>query len=152
MSLGPILSHKNPAQVLSGFCTSQTLGCSGRKLVTLPNKFSCSLISHNSAEPNPSSNGNLKWLILLLNLLQTICMSWLLSEHPIKAKVSLNCLVRESQAQALSSFWMSPRGCSHTQLAFHPANTFFFFFIKVSLPVLIYFLDTESRHDRNLAS
>lgn len=62
VGLGLQMSHKNPAQVLPRFCTSQTLGYSGRKLVTLPNKSSCSLISHNSAESNFSSNGNLKWL------------------------------------------------------------------------------------------
>lgn len=43
-----------------GFCASQTLGYSGRKLVTLPNKSVCALISHNSAESNHNLNGNKK--------------------------------------------------------------------------------------------
>lgn len=40
-------------------CVSQTLGYSGRKLVTLPNKSSCSLISYNS-ECNHNSCENEK--------------------------------------------------------------------------------------------
>lgn len=54
----------HPPGIQPGFCVelcaSQTLGYSGRKLVPLPNKISCSLISHNSAESNHNSGGNKK--------------------------------------------------------------------------------------------
>ena len=52
----------NPVHFYTGLCVSQTLSCSGRKLVTLPNKSSCSLISYNSAEYNHNSCENEKSL------------------------------------------------------------------------------------------
>lgn len=100
-----------------GFCASQTLGYSSRKLVTLPNKSVCALISHNSAESNHNSNGNKKLPGSPPQLIpdKYACPGSFLT--PIKAPIGFLCnsLQRESQDQVFNLFLLPPsRLLTHT--------------------------------------
>ena len=143
------VSH--PPRIQPGFCmelcASQTLGYSGRKLVTLPNKSSCSLISHNSAESNHNSDGNKKLPGCPPQLIpdKHACPGFFLNP-PIKDSVGLMCnrLQWESQDKALNLFLLPPQS-SPTHSLFLQLFIFLLILLifKINLHVFVYFFIVE---------